>query len=140
MLPPIHALQALLMLLLKLKKIIDGYYFWHWFEKNQGCLSYVGRLWPVLSDTEEVDDGVAHHGREGDPHKQDFSLCILIFVSFEKKPKSYDKKLTELIRPFVDHTEQLVSVDQLYEGGDVHRGLRCDEQHTEGDGQLVEPV
>ena len=50
------------------------------------------------------------------------------------------KKLTELIGPLVDHTEQLVCVDQLYEGGDVHRGLRCDEQHTEGDGQLVEPV
>ena len=94
---------------------------------------------PVLSDTEEVDDGVAHHGREGDPHKQDFSFCISIFVSFEKKPKNCEK-LTELIGPLVDHTEQLVCVDQLYEGGDVHRGLRCDEQHTEGDGQLVEPV
>ena len=51
-----------------------------------------------------------------------------------------EKKLTELIGPLVDHAEQLVGVDQLNEGGDVHRGLRCDEQHAEGYSQLVEPV
>ena len=47
---------------------------------------------------------------------------------------------TELVGSLVDHTEQLVGVDQLDEGGDVHRGLGRDEQHTEGDCQLVEPV
>ena len=47
---------------------------------------------------------------------------------------------TELVRSLVDHAEQLVGVDQLDEGGDVHRGLGRDEQDAEGDCQLVEPV
>ena len=60
-------------------------------------------------------------------------------VSFEK---ICERKwgLTELVRSLVDHAEQLVGVDQLDEGGDVHRGLGRDEQDTEGNCQLVEPV
>ena len=48
--------------------------------------------------------------------------------------------LTQFIRALVDDGEQLVGVDQVDEGGDLHRGLGGDEQHAEGDCQLVEPV
>ena len=54
--------------------------------------------------------------------------------------KGVKQELTKLVRSLVDHAEQLVGVDQVDEGGDVHRGLRCDEQHAEGDCQLVESV
>ena len=73
-------------------------------------------------------------------HTNRISRSAFQYLSVLKKSRQTCEKLTELIGPLVDHTEQLVSVDQLNEGGDVHRGLRCDEQHTEGDGQLVEPV
>ena len=54
--------------------------------------------------------------------------------------KGVKQELTKLVGSLVDHAEQLVGVDQVDEGGDVHRGLRCDEQHAEGDCQLVESV
>ena len=38
---------------------------------------------PVLCDTEEVDNGVAHDRHQGDPDEQDFSLCIQ--MSFQCK-------------------------------------------------------
>ena len=48
--------------------------------------------------------------------------------------------LTYFIRALVDDGEQLVGVDQVDEGGDLHWRLGGDEQHAEGNCQLVETV
>ena len=75
---------------------------------------------PVLSDAEQVDDGVPDHGDQGGPEQEHLVL--------------------QLVRPQVGHVGALARVDHVNELEDVHRGPGRQVHGAQPDRHLEEPV
>ena len=49
-------------------------------EPTSATLPHSGNIFPVLGHTEEVDDGVGHHGHQGCPDQQYLMFCKMGLV------------------------------------------------------------